>query len=270
MRRCMEKKPVVVSQGDVAASGGYWLSVCSNQIVSQPTTVTGSIGVIAGWVWDKGVGEKFGMEGDFVERGEHADLFFALKPPFLPLSIPHRAVTDEEREIVIADMKSLYTGFVEEVAKRRKMETGAVEAIAQGRVWTGLAAQENGLVDRIGGLTDAIMVARELAKIGPEDKVEVVEYSPRGLFRLDLPTLSLRSPLSSLGAFAMLDFGNALAAHWTLDASSSAEEEEASYLEDYDLAYLRQLVRNNGRAQCLLPPEFVPREASGSRFLETK
>jgi protease-4 len=59
LRRCMEKKPVVISQGDVAASGGYWLSMCSNQIVAQPTTVTGSIGVIAGWAWDKGIGERW-------------------------------------------------------------------------------------------------------------------------------------------------------------------------------------------------------------------
>ena len=73
LRRCMERKPVVISQGDVAASGGYWLSMHSNQIVAQPTTVTGSIGVISGWVWDKGLGKKVGMEGDFVEKGEHAE-----------------------------------------------------------------------------------------------------------------------------------------------------------------------------------------------------
>jgi protease-4 len=271
MRRCMEKKPVVVSQGDVAASGGYWLSMCSHQIVSQPTTVTGSIGVIAGWIWDKGLGKKLGMEGDFVERGEHADLFFSLRPPLLPLGIPHRAVTDEERAIVLGGMKSLYTGFVQAVAKHRKMTPEAVEAIAQGRVWTGLAARENGLVDRIGGLTDAIMVARELAKISPEAEVELVEYAPRGWFRMDTPALSLRSPLASLGALARLDFGEAVAAGWMLDASEPASEEEGeSYLDDYDFTYLRQLVRNNGRAQCLLPPECLPREPAAPRLPETK
>jgi hypothetical protein len=201
------------------------------------------------------------MEGDFVERGEHADLFFSLKPPILPLSIPHRAVTDEEREMVIGSMKSLYSGFVEAVAKNRKMTPEAVEAIAQGRVWTGLAAKENGLVDRIGGLTDAVAVARELAKIGHDDEVEVVEYPPRGLFKLDLPTPSLRSPLAAVGALATFDVADFLSARWMLEGAVSLAEEESAVLGDYDFTYLRQLVHHHGRAQCLLPPESLPREA---------
>jgi protease-4 len=141
MRELMKKKPVVVSQGDVAASGGYWLSMCSNQIVAQPTTVTGSIGIIAGWAWDKGLGEKVGMEGDFVKRGEHADAFFSLKPPFIPVGIPHRAVTDAERTIVLDAMKEMYRGFVDKVAKNRKLTPERVEELAQGRVWTGVEAR---------------------------------------------------------------------------------------------------------------------------------
>ena len=108
------------------------------------------------------------MEGDFVEAGEHADLFFSLKPPLLPVAIPHRDVTDKEREVILDGMKSMYARFVGAVAKNRKMDPETVESLAQGRVWTGVEAKQNGLVDRIGGLQDAIMLARELAKIGPE------------------------------------------------------------------------------------------------------
>ena len=261
LQKVMAKKPVVVSQGDVAASGGYWLSMCSNQIVAQPTTITGSIGVIAGWVWDKGLGKKVGMEGDFVKRGEHADLFFSLRVPFLPVAIPHRAATDEEKGRVLATMKSLYAGFVGAVSKYRKLPTEKVEAIAQGRVWTGVAAKENGLVDRIGGLEDAIALARELAKIDPDDEVDVVDYSPRRLFRLDVPTPSINAPFASLGALATWAPFEAARSQWAFDdLDGDAEPEE--YLRDYDVMYLRQLVQNGGRALCLLPPEYVPRDES--------
>jgi protease-4 len=261
LRRCMEKKPVVVSQGDVAASGGYWLSMCSNQIVSQPTTVTGSIGVISGWVWDKGLGEKVGMEGDFVEAGEHADLFFSLRPPFLPVPIPHRAVTDEERETALAGMKTLYADFVEAVAKYRSMPKDKVEELAQGRVWTGVEAKQNGLVDRIGGLHDAIQLARELAKIGPEDEVDVVEYGARGLFQFPFAQPSLQSPWTAIASVATFNAFEALAARELLDAMDGPDAADDSISDDYDLTYLQQLIRNNGRGLCLLPPDLLPRES---------
>jgi protease-4 len=258
LRRCMEKKPVVISQGDVAASGGYWLSMCSNQIVAQPTTVTGSIGVISGWVWDKGVGEKLGMEGDFVEAGERADLFFSLRPPFLPVAIPHRAITDEERELAINGMKSMYSGFVKAVAKNRSMTNERVEELAQGRVWTGIEAKNNGLVDRIGGLHDAIQVARELAEIGPREEVDVVEYGTRGLFRMPFAAPSLSSPWSAIASVATFGAYQSLAARELL--GQSAEESDESAPDDYDLLYLQQIMRNNGRGLCLLPPDYLPRE----------
>ncbi|HEU4364856.1 MAG TPA: signal peptide peptidase SppA, partial [Candidatus Krumholzibacteria bacterium] len=266
LRRIMEKKPVVVSQGDVAASGGYWLSMCSNVIVAQPTTITGSIGVISGWVWDKGIGEKVGMEGDFVEAGEHADLFYALKPPLLPVAIPHRAVTDEEREQALDGMKSMYAGFVKAVAKNRKMSEEKVEALAQGRVWTGIEAKSNGLVDRIGGLHDAVMIARELAGISPGDEAEVREYGPKGLVRWKLPTPSLSAPFASIGSISN-GATEILLARWLLGADSAGREEAAeatdgTYLDDYNLLYLRRLVQNNGRAQCMLPPDAIPQDGS--------
>ncbi len=261
LRRCMEKKPVVVSQGDVAASGGYWLSMCSNQIVAQPTTITGSIGVISGWVWDKGLGKKTGMEGDFVEKGEHADLFFSLRPPFLPVSIPHRAVTDEERETAVAGMKDMYANFVSAVAKNRKMSADRVEQLAQGRVWTGVEAKQNGLIDQIGGLHDAIQIARELAEIGPKEEAKVVEYGTRGLFRFPFDAPSLSTPWSAIAAVATFGEFEALAARELLaDDDADVDAKRANAAADYDLTYLQQMIRNNGRALCLLPPDFLPRD----------
>ena len=260
LRRCMEKKPVVVSQGDVAASGGYWLSMCSNQIVAQPTTVTGSIGVISGWVWDKGLGEKVGMEGDFVKAGDHADLFFSLRPPFLPVAIPHRQVTGEERERAIAGMKSMYESFVTAVAKNRSMSNEQVEALAQGRVWTGVEAKQNGLVDRLGGLHDAIQIARELAEIGPKEEVDVKEYGSRGLFRMPFQAPSLGSPWSAIASVATFGAFQSLAARELLAGDEEAAG-EATFA-DYDLMYLQELIRNNGRGLCMLPPDYLPREES--------
>jgi protease-4 len=254
LRRCMEKKPVVISQGDVAASGGYWLSMCSNAIVAQPTTITGSIGIISGWVWDKGIGEKVGMEGDFVRAGDHADVFFTLRPPIIPVAIPHRAVTDEERDLVLAGMKTMYGRFVDAVAENRDMTSQRVEALAQGRVWTGLEAKRNGLVDRIGGLQDAIMLARELAGIGADDVVTVNEYGPQKLFRWkDVPAPALALGFPGIGELELT--------RWLVgEDSGTPAPPDGSYLDDYNLMYLRRLVQNYGRAQCIQPPDQIPQD----------
>jgi protease-4 len=259
MRELMKRKPVVVSQGDVAASGGYWLSMCSHAIVSEPTSITGSIGVIAGWVWDKGIGKKTGMEGDFVKKGDHADVFFSLRPPYLPplLAIPHRAVDDEERNVVYATMKELYARFVSAVATNRKMDKDKVESLAQGRVWTGDAAKENGLIDRIGGLEDAVMLAREMAKIPNNSKAEIVEYAPqRGLFKMNLPFPGLGASVAAIPALFSVDWSSALMASLS-GASKDATQEEN---EDYGITYLRHMIKYNGRAQCMISPDMIPQE----------
>lgn len=258
MRELMKKKPVVVSQGDVAASGGYWLSMCSNQIVAQPTSITGSIGVIAGWAWDKGLGKKTGMEGDFVKAGEHADMFFSLKPPYLPIAIPARAVDDTERKVVLDTMKELYARFVDSVAKNRKMDPATVESLAQGRVWTGLDAKKNGLVDRIGGLQDAILVAREMAKIPSGEDMQVIEFAPRGLVKLDLPIPGMGASLAALPALFSYDWSDALLER-AFDASSPDAGADAP--EDYGITYLRHMMQYNGRAQCILSPDMLPKDA---------
>jgi protease-4 len=153
-------------------------------------------------------------------------------------------------------MKTMYGGFVRAVAKNRDMTEEQVEAVAQGRVWTGLAAKENGLIDRIGGLEDAVMIARELAGISPDDQVDVQEYGPRGLVRWNAPAPALSSafPGGAMGT---------LMARWLLGGDDTTQAgNDATYLDDYGFLYLRRLVQNNGRGQFLLPPDAIPQDGS--------
>ncbi|MDZ7262247.1 MAG: S49 family peptidase, partial [candidate division KSB1 bacterium] len=121
MRQCAEKKPVIVSQGNVAGSGGYWISMNADTIVTGPNTITGSIGVIGGWFWNKGFGDKAGMTSDHVKVGNHADLGFGITLPLLGLQLPERNLTSEERSKVELLIKNVYQEFVAKVARGRGM-----------------------------------------------------------------------------------------------------------------------------------------------------
>jgi protease-4 len=244
IRECAKNKPVIVSQGDVAASGGYYVSIFADEIVAQPTTITGSIGVIGGWVWDDGFGEKVGMQGDMVKAGEHADLFFWLRLPFVGIRVPYRPLTDEERERVLREMGIFYERFVDIVAEARGLDRDDAAEIAKGRVWTGVQGIDNGLVDRIGGLESAIALARERAGYGPGDEVAVVQYGSKGLFDTDW-----------LRPFPLPSFLH------RFDDERESSPVELDFLGNYDLVYLLELARNNGRPLCMIPPEFVPRES---------
>ncbi len=175
VRKCQEKKPVIVSQGSVAGSGGYWLSMYGDAIVSTPATITGSIGVIGGWLWNKGIGEQLGMTSDHVQVGDHADLGFGITLPVLGVQIPDRNLTAEERARTEELIRAMYRGFVNKVAQGRKMTPAEVEEIAQGRIWSGAAAKARRLVDNLGGLQHALQLARERAHL-PAGRVDVVEF----------------------------------------------------------------------------------------------
>ncbi|NOX37902.1 MAG: signal peptide peptidase SppA [Calditrichaeota bacterium] len=175
IRKCQEKKPVVVSQGQVAGSGGYWISMYGDKILAAPNTVTGSIGVIGGWFYDKSFTGKIGLSSDHVQRGKHADLGFGASIPFIG-SLPARTLTPEEWRRMETLIKGIYDQFVSKVARGRHMPTQVVRQIAEGRIYSGLDGKEVGLVDEIGGLQDAIRVARRLAKIPDDQRVELVEY----------------------------------------------------------------------------------------------
>jgi protease-4 len=181
LKKAKGKKPVIISQGAVAASGGYWLSMYGDTIVAAPTTITGSIGVIGGWLYNKGIKEKLGMSTDLVKAGEHADLGFGFTLPFVGVSLPDRALTTDERARMESIIKSLYADFVGKVASGRGSTRDAIEAVAQGRVWSGYDGAQNGLVDVLGGLETAIAIAKERAGIPKEQEVSILELPKKGL-----------------------------------------------------------------------------------------
>jgi protease-4 len=163
-----EVKPVIVSMGDVAASGGYYIAAPAHVIVAEPGTLTGSIGVVTGKYVLKGTLDKLGVGEDSVSNGAMAEI----DSPFKPFS-------KEERAKVETQMRSTYDLFVSRVADGRHLTAAEVDAIGRGRVWTGSQAKEKGLVDEIGGLDHAIDIAKSKAKIDAKSSVIVSVYPPR-------------------------------------------------------------------------------------------
>ncbi len=175
LKKCRKKKPVIVSQGLVAGSGGYWLSMYGDTIVSAPFTITGSIGVIGAWIYNISLKEKLGLSTDKVQVGKHADIEFGAVIPLLGVSIPDRNLTQEERARMEQSIKTLYQDFVARVAEGRHKASEEIEAVAQGRVWSGIDAKEIGLIDVIGGIEKAIEIAKEKAGIPRNQEVVIVE-----------------------------------------------------------------------------------------------
>ena len=169
VRYAKSRKPVVVSMGEVAASGGYWAAMYANHITATPYTITGSIGVIGSWFYDNGLNAKIGMSMDKLQRGAHADLLTG----FL---VPYRDLTAQEEERFKTHIMELYNNFVVKAAVGRSMQVEKMEAAAQGRVYSGKRALDAGLVDSIGGLYDAVRAARELADLSETRKVKFEEY----------------------------------------------------------------------------------------------
>ena len=186
MKKCAEEKPVIVSQGTVAASGGYWISMYADKIVASPVTITGSIGVIGGWFYNKGLKGKLGLASDFAKAGEHADLGFGATVPFIGLQLPDRNLTDEEYARMKYHITDFYRKFVEKVAEGRDMTYEEVDDIGQGRAWLGVDGRDVGLVDELGGLDKAIRLAKSAAGISPDEKVEVIEMPKPSLMSSDL------------------------------------------------------------------------------------
>ncbi|HXT65016.1 MAG TPA: signal peptide peptidase SppA [Pyrinomonadaceae bacterium] len=148
------KKPVVVSMSDVAASGGYYIACNANKIVAQPSTITGSIGVVGGKPVVKGFYDWIGITNEYVMRGTNAGMFRETEK-----------FSDSERAKFEEFLKSTYDDFTSKVAKGRGKDQTYIDSIGQGRVWTGQQGKEKGLVDEYGGLDKAIEVAKQLANI---------------------------------------------------------------------------------------------------------
>jgi protease-4 len=250
-------KPVIISQGDVAASGGYWISMDGSEILTTPLTVTGSIGVIGGWMWDDGLTGKMGITSDVVQRGKHADLFGTVNLPFLG-GIPARPMNESELARAEKLVRATYEDFLDRVAAGRGMTREEVHAVAQGRVWMGGDALEHGLVDRIGTLDQAIHLALDRAGIPDWRQVEIREYPPRPPFAW--PSFGPEMP----GFFGLGDAVNGL-----LMKLSRLEEAEAALmsvdpfvgapgLTGGEVDYLRSVADRPGEPILALPPDHLP------------
>ncbi len=186
VKRCAKKKPCIVSMGSVAASGGYWISMFGDTIIAGPQTVTGSIGVIGAWVYDNGLGEKLGFTTDHVQIGEHADLLFGWRLPFLGVGLPNRNLSDREQKRAQDALMTMYRKFTARVAEMRNLSSDSVEAIARGRVWSGRAAENLGLIDSVGTLFTALELAAAAAGAENLHTVAIREYPEQKLFSADL------------------------------------------------------------------------------------
>jgi protease-4 len=166
-------KPVVISMGDVAASGGYYIACNANKIVAEPSSITGSIGIYAGKPVMKGFYDWLGISSEYVLRGKNAGMFRETEK-FTP---------EERAKFEEMIKKTYYDDFVPKVAKGRGRDAEYIDSIGQGRVWMGSQAKDKGLVDEFGGLDKAIEIAKGLAGIPAEKGIErVIMPYPRSFF----------------------------------------------------------------------------------------
>ena len=189
-----EEKPVIVSMGNIAASGGYWISMNADRIVAEVNTITGSIGVFGVLFNIQEIANQNGITWDVVKIGKFADLNTTSRPK-----------TEDELVLIQKMVDSIYERFIKNVATARNLAPEKVEEIAQGRVWSGANAQKLGLVDEIGGIETAIKVAAEKAELGNSWKIEEYPKSrslEQQIFRslsgmeVDIPTMPL-DPLAT-------------------------------------------------------------------------
>lgn len=214
-----KSKPVIVSMGDYAASGGYYISCMADSIFAEPNTLTGSIGVFAILPNMKGFfNNKLGITFDGVKTAEYADLGDASRP-----------LTDKEKIIIQRSVDTIYANFKHRVVEGRKLDASVVDSIAQGRVWTGAQAQKMGLVDRLGGINDAIACAARMANL-PEHKLSTYP--------------KVKDPLEKI----MKNFGKEV-------RSNMVKDELGDHYELYQT--IRKLKQLTGEVQAKLPYNMV-------------
>ncbi|MDO1527542.1 signal peptide peptidase SppA [Fulvimonas sp. R45] len=183
--------PVVVSMGDVAASGGYWISMNANRIVAEPNTITGSIGIFGLYYTVPGTLAKLGVASDGVATGPLAGAFDITRPLDPKVGGVIQAIIDKG-----------YRDFVGGVAAARGKSYDAIDAIAQGRVWTGRQALQRGLVDQLGGLGDAVADAAKLAGLGSDAPVRY-EEAPLGTFERFMLNLNRSATAATLRGYGI-------------------------------------------------------------------
>jgi len=183
--------PVVVSMGDVAASGGYWISMNANEIYAEPNTITGSIGIFGMYFTVPGALSKLGITSDGVGTAPLAGAFNITRP-----------LDPKVGTVIQSIINKGYHDFVGGVAQARGKDYSAIDAIAQGRVWTGSQAQQRGLVDQLGGLDAAIQKAAELAKLGKDYAVRYQEQ-PMGTFERFMLSFNQSAMVAGLQAYGV-------------------------------------------------------------------
>ena len=157
------EKPIIASMGDVAGSGGYYIAMGADRIFAEPGTVTGSIGVVGGKIVLGKLYEKIGLKTEVISRGENSGSFSSNEP-----------FTPEQRKAWTSLLKEIYRQFVSKAAQGRKMEYKELEALAQGRIYTGRMAKANGLIDELGTLKDAIAAAKGAAGLKADEEVDLL------------------------------------------------------------------------------------------------
>lgn len=167
-RRLAEKKPLVVSMSDSAASGGYFIAMTGSPVLAYAHTFTGSIGVLYGKVNLRGLYDKLGIRKELLTRGRFADLDSDYKP-----------LSAAGREKLREGVEAIYTSFLQVVAEGRRRPIEEIRPLAEGRVWLGAQARERGLVDELGGLDRAIELVKERAGIAAAEKIRLVTYPRR-------------------------------------------------------------------------------------------
>lgn len=166
-----KRKPVVISMSDVAASGGYFIAMNGSPIVAYPNTLTGSIGVYLTRPNLRGFYDKIGLQKEILSRGKYARIDSEYAPP-----------TPEETEKLRQEVEVFYRAFVSRVARGRNRPYEQVEPLAQGRVWLGSQAKENGLIDELGGIDRAVELLRGKAGLSATDAIQLVPYPERKSF----------------------------------------------------------------------------------------
>lgn len=168
------ERPIIVSMSDLAASGGYYIAMPADAIVAQPATLTGSIGIFGGKFVMAGLYEKLGATIQSTSIGRHAEM-----------ESPARPFNESELKKLEEQMQAFYDDFVERAATSRKTTPDRIDAVAQGRVWTGRQAKGIGLVDELGGLDRALAIAKDRAKIPADSDVEIVTFPrPKTVYQM--------------------------------------------------------------------------------------
>ena len=192
------EKPIVASMGDIAASGGYYISMGCDKIYAEPGTMTGSIGVVGGKIAIGKLMDRVGVTTEVISRGKNSGIFSSQSP-----------FSDSERAAWMKLLEDIYRQFTEKAAAGRKMDVEKLRELAGGRIWTGRQAQQNGLVDELGTLADAIAAAEKMAEIDPDKAGSLLILpEPKSFLELMFESGNIAAPLQNMSPTIAKELGD--------------------------------------------------------------